>query len=138
MDRFQNSVYANCSSFGKRQNCDIRCTKWIWQNYDLRYRGRVVGGSWKWPMKAPTSNHDIFTPPSIPPPSPTNEGREQDSTIYTSQSIKVDYLTTKGIETRTGVQAKSIPGFITKEFLDNSADYLETQHVRRPEIIVVI
>src|SRR5919108_4327600 len=78
---------------------------------------------------------DIFTPP---PPSPPSSTIITDSTVYTSQSVKADYITTKGIENRIGVEAKNLPGFITKEVLDNSADYLETQHVKEPEIVVVI
>jgi hypothetical protein len=84
---------------------------------------------------------DIFTPPPPPTPSlppPSSSTIIADSTVYTSQSVKADYITTKGIENRIGVEAKNLPGFIAKEFLDNSADYVETQHAKKPEIVVVI
>ena len=50
----------------------------------------------------------------------------------------MDYLTAKGIETRTGVELDSLPGFLTKELLDNAVDSVESQHLAKPEIIIRI
>jgi DNA topoisomerase VI subunit B len=72
-------------------------------------------------------------------------GRENDTPliqdeeiIFTSQNANMDYLTVKGIETRTGVEKDSLPGFVTKELLDNAADFMESQHTINPKIEISI
>lgn len=78
-------------------------------------------------------DHGLFGKESSITPSPNEE-----EIIYTSQNVKMDYLTLKGIETRTGVEKDSLPGFVLKEKLDNAADYMESEHTIKPQIEVNI
>jgi hypothetical protein len=73
---------------------------------------------------------------------PISSSSDTAGVVFSSQKSQfTDYLTWKGIETKTGIQKHNTIKFLTKEFLDNSLDYLETQHntlAVPPEIHVII
>jgi hypothetical protein len=61
------------------------------------------------------------------------------STIFSSQKIQMDYVTLRGIETRTGVKRDDLYALILREFLDNALDYSETYCLNTtPQVNVTI
>ena len=60
-------------------------------------------------------SHDIASPPLT-----------DTSVIFSSQKINMDDLTSRGMETRTGVPKDNLAYFGTKELIDNCVDYHET------------
>jgi hypothetical protein len=64
---------------------------------------------------------------------------DDDTPIYSSQSVNNDYLTLKGIELRTKIKKDEIyTSATTGEALDNSIDYMETHGVKDPHVHVTI
>jgi hypothetical protein len=55
---------------------------------------------------------------------------QDNSTVFSSQKMRMDYVTLEGIENRTGVGEENLYGFILKELLDNALDFQETQSVK--------
>jgi len=84
---------------------------------------RRVGGS---RAKQPTL-------PDPDPPSPV-EGEK----IFSSQSQEMDYITLRGIESRTGIEKENAYTFVIKELLDNAVDSLETNRSSIPKVKVTL
>lgn len=79
----------------------------------------IVGGGSKSKQCSPTE----FYPPL--PSAAEDDGVEQ---IFSTQKSQMDYVTWKGIESRTGIEKKNAYEFVLKELLDNAVDFLEDQH----------
>ncbi len=90
----------------------------------------VLGGG----VKSKQSSPEQFLPPS--------DTTETTGAVFSSQKSQyTDYLTWKGFETKAGIQKHNTIKFLTKEFVDNCLDYLETRHNTGsvpPEIHVII
>jgi 5S rRNA maturation endonuclease (ribonuclease M5) len=60
------------------------------------------------------------------------------TTLYSSRSTTLDYLTLKGIELRTQITSKEIFATCLGEIMDNSIDDMETRGVKDPQVKVII
>ena len=61
------------------------------------------------------------------------------TSVFYSQKIQMDYVTLKGIETRTGIKKDDLYTLILKEFLDNALDYLEIHSLNTsPQVDITI
>jgi len=65
-----------------------------------------------------------------------------ESAIFSIQKSEMDYITWKGIESRTGIEKSNAFGFAIKELLDNGADILEVQaadpQIKQADQIIVL
>jgi hypothetical protein len=80
--------------------------------------------------------HDVS--PKNADPSPADP-----SPIFSSRKTSMDELTSRGMETRTGVIREYLPHIGTKEIIDNGIDFHETHHRQydnrtKPEVRVQI
>jgi hypothetical protein len=71
---------------------------------------------------------------------PLSSASHSQDDVFSIQKAKMDYLSWRGIENRTGVEKKNVCGFVIQQFLDNAADYEETHSVNStpPEAKVVL
>src|SRR5215475_5937258 len=65
--------------------------------------------------------------PLTPPPSHVIQSYDDIGELFSIQKSEMDYITWKGIESRTGIEKSNAFGFAIKELLDNGADILEVQ-----------
>ena len=59
------------------------------------------------------------------------------TTLYSSRSTTLDYLTLKGIELRTQITSKEIFATCLGEIMDNSIDDMETRGVKDPQLSLI-
>ena len=86
-------------------------------------------------------------PPNRPqynPPSSFLIEQEQEQ-VFSSEKAVMDFITLRGIQTRTGVDEKHLPLFVLKEMLDNALDHVEksgggntTTTQEQPKVTVAI
>ena len=71
---------------------------------------------------------------------------EQDQEqVFSSEKAVMDFITLRGIQTRTGVDEKHLPLFVLKEMMDNALDHVEksgggntTTTQQQPKVTVAI
>ena len=62
---------------------------------------------------------------NIPPPIYSKFSMYKEKQIFSSEDQIMDYVKSKGIQTRTGVEEKDFGIFVLKELMDNAVDFIE-------------
>src|ERR671928_79952 len=73
----------------------------------------------------PDYNHASKTFSKYDPPGSFLLEQEQEQQVFSSEKAVMDFITLRGIQTRTGVDKKHLPLFVLKEMMDNALDYVE-------------
>lgn len=70
---------------------------------------------------------------------------EEQEQVFSSEMAVMDFITLRGIQTRTGVDEKHLPLFVLKEMMDNALDHVEksgggntTTTQQQPKVTVAI
>jgi hypothetical protein len=71
-------------------------------------------------------NADVRKNGISPQPKPQ---QDEAADLFSCQKSRMDYVTLKRIENRTGIEKENAYAFVLKESLDNAVDFLETQHI---------
>ncbi len=75
-----------------------------------------------------------------PPSSDSNSNSAADTAdadVFSTEKAVMDFITLRGIQTRTGVEEKRLPRFVFNELMDNALDYVEkSSEIRMPLVTV--
>ena len=90
------------------------------------------------------NNHASKSSSKYDPPSSFLIEQEQEQ-VFSSEKAVMDFITLRGIQTRTGVDEKHLPLFVLKEMMDNALDHVEksgggntTTTQQQPKVTVAI